>query len=171
MKNVQIESGRFILKTLNILDASERYLRWLNQSRVKSYINYAKEERSISDLRRYIKIKEDQSDTLFLGIFTKDNLEHIGNIKYEPIDSNHGYATMGILIGDIKWQGIGVASEVITESSIWLNKNYRIKKIILGVSIENVGAIKAYKKVGFKVKSTPYISTMDKKYSTMVWDI
>jgi len=42
---------------------------------------------------------------LFLGIYTLESQEHIGNIKYEPIDLKCGIAIMGILIGEDKWKG------------------------------------------------------------------
>ena len=80
----------------------------------------------------------------------RDSGEHIGNIKYEPIDIEEHQATMGILIGEENWRGRGVATEVINKSAIWLQENLTINKILLGVDVGNIGAIRAYEKSGFK---------------------
>ena len=53
---------------------------------------------------------------LFLGVFEKVTNKHIGNIKYDPIDSESKVAVMRILIGDPEWRGRGVAEEVLSAS-------------------------------------------------------
>lgn len=146
-----IHTERFQLKTLTVDDATDEYLSWFSSSKeVGEYIAYAKTNADIKKLRQYVKEREDREDVLFLGIFT-DSGQHIGNIKYEPINLKEKYAIMGILIGDKDWRGRGVASEVIKASSKYLNKTYRIKYIDLGVDRNNIPAVSAYKKIKFEV--------------------
>ena len=45
------------------------------------------------------------------------------------------------MIGDEKYRNKGIGSETIKISMDWLNKNYNIKKIILGVDNNNLQAI------------------------------
>ena len=52
----------------------------------------------------------------------------IGNIKYEPVNSEIGYAVMGILIGEADLRGKGVAAEVLSESVAWLYRHRNIKQ-------------------------------------------
>jgi len=87
---------------------------------------------------------------LFFGIFT-DSRQHIGNVKYEPINIEDKVATMGILIGDKEWRGKGVAPEVIKASSEYLNKTYGIRYIDLVVNGNNAPAVSVYKKMKFEV--------------------
>ncbi len=87
-----------------------------------------------------------------MGIFTNDNNKHIESIKYESIDSIKGLAVMGILIGNIGWRGKGVASEVIRSCSLYLHSSSTINKILLGVNIDDVIAIRVYDKIEFIVK-------------------
>ena len=101
------------------------------------------------ELRKYVVDKISRDDVLFLGIFEKSRELHIGNIKYEPVNSELGYAIMGILIGDADYRGKGVASEVLLYSIQWLNDNEGIHKVFLGVDVENKNAIRAYEKSGF----------------------
>ena len=146
-----INTERFQLKTLTVDDATEEYLSWFSSSKeVGEYIAYAKTNADINKLRQYVKEREDREDVLFLGIFT-DSGQHIGNIKYEPINLKDKSATMGILIGNKEWRGKGVATEVIKDSGKYLKKNYKIKYIDLGVNKDNIAAVSAYKKMKFKV--------------------
>jgi len=146
-----INTERFRLKTLTVDDATEEYLSWFVDSKeVGKYITYAQKSTDIKDLKRYVKDREAREDVLFFGIFT-DSGQHIGNIKYEPINMEEKFATMGILIGDKEWRGKGVASEVIRASSEYLNKTYGIKYIDLGVDKNNTPAVSAYKKMKFEV--------------------
>ena len=88
-----------------------------------------------------------------MGIFTKLKHKHVGNIKYEPINRQNKSATLGIMIGDKKYRNKGIGFETIKISMDWLNKNYNIKKIKLGVDINNLQAIHLYKKLSFKISS------------------
>ena len=103
--------------------------------------------------------------------FGKDNNLHVGNIKYQPVNSQKGYAVMGVLIGDPAYRGLGVASETVKESAIWLKRHRDINQIVLGVDKKNEAAIRAYKKAGFQIASTPHIPMCADNVATMVWNI
>ena len=171
MKDILIRTDRFILKSLIKEDVNERYLDWINGPNRSEYIVNENQERSIDDLCSYVEGKLLDEYVLFLGIFELGNENHIGNIKYEPIDLQRGFAIMGILIGEEDWKGKGVATEVIEASSKWLNKKYKTQKIILGVDRNNINAIKAYQKCGFNIEDTPYIESNSESGVTMVWDM
>ncbi len=146
-----INTERFQLKSLTTENVTEQYLSWFSGSEeVVEYIAYAKTNADINKLRQYVKEREDREDVLFLGIFT-DSGQHIGNIKYEPINLRDKSATMGILIGEKEWRGKGVASEVVKASSEYLGKTYGVRYIDLGVERSNIPAVSAYKKMQFEV--------------------
>jgi [ribosomal protein S5]-alanine N-acetyltransferase len=146
-----INTDRFQLKRLTINDVTEKYLSWFGGSvEVERYIDFAQKKADIDELVRYVKDRESRENVLFLGVFS-DVGDHIGNIKYEPINLKDRSATMGILIGDKEWRGKGVAAEVIRASSEYLNKTYGIKYIDLGVDKNNAPAVSAYKKMKFDV--------------------
>ena len=148
---VIINTERLQLKSLTTKDVTEKYLSWFNQSKeIEKYISFAQKCEGIDSLMQYVKDKKDREDVLFLGVFCSLG-QHIGNIKYEPIDLKNRTATMGILIGDKEWRGKGVASEVIKISGKYLKNNYGIKYIDLGVDKSNARAISAYEKINFKI--------------------
>lgn len=150
MPEIEIKTSRFILKELTLKDATPRYLEWLTDDTAERFIISAKETQKLSELKDYIHQRVLDKNCLFLGIYTLSDNEHIGNIKYEPINQSLREATMGILIGETKWRGKGVAKEVILASAEYLNNNLNISKVILGVESDNFPAITAYEKMGFK---------------------
>jgi ribosomal-protein-alanine N-acetyltransferase len=169
--SVRIETQRFTLRELTPDDASERYLSWLTDGQAQKYIIAAATTRGIDDLRQYIGNRVGRNDVLFLGIFDKINGLHIGNIKYEPIDLTRRCATMGILIGDIDYRGKGVTAEVLAVSARWLQREQSIDRILLGVSADNLPAIRAYEKVGFVIEDSPYLRKSVANSLCMVWQV
>lgn len=147
--DISLKTPRFILRKLLPSDVSEKYLNWLNTPDSKRYIEYSKSEQSLDSLLEYVSNKANQENCLFWGIFDLKTGDHIGNLKYEPIDIKQKITTMGILIGDTNWRGQGVAPEVLRSSAYWLKKNLGLEKITLGVDKDNIAAIRAYRKVGF----------------------
>jgi len=167
----EILSERFLLRRLVPEDATERYLSWLKEENVLKHIFTAKQTNSINDLKRYIKSRSEKSDSVFLGIFERNTGIHIGNIKYEPIDIKKKYAIVGILIGEIDYRSKGVTPEVLKASAEWIKANKGITQIILGVAKDNEAAIRSYKKTGFRVDETPYITYNDDLNIKMIWDL
>ena len=155
---VAINTYRFILREIKEEDANETYLSWLRDPLLVKYITAAGTQNDLSNLKQYIRERVGRNDVLFLGIFDATSGQHIGNLKYEPVNSELGYAIMGIMIGEVTYRGKGVAKEVITASSKWLSENRNINEILLGVHTENTPAIKAYENMGFKDSDTPFIS-------------
>ncbi len=168
---VKIVTERFVLRNINEDDATLRYLNWLEDTETRRFIALAQKQKKISDLKDYIKSRINRNDVLFLGIFDISTGTHIGNIKYEPINSVLGYAIMGILIGDPLFRGKGVALEVLTSSAAYLKQQFNITQILLGVSKHNTRAIHAYEKVGFVAGETPYVKFSDPGNISMIWHI
>ncbi len=163
-----IETTRFTLRPLTVADVSHRYLSWLSEDRVLRFINGATGDNQLEELKSYVAQREGREDVLFLGIYTHAG-EHIGNIKYEPVDSRRGAAVMGILIGELAWRGKGVAGEVIHASAMWLREHRGIEQIALGVDHDNIAGIRAYEKLGF-VEEEHFLVPVDIELAcSMVW--
>ena len=169
MLNAPITTERFELRELRLDDVTDRYLRWFSDDQATRYIATAARTTALSDLRQYVLERVDREDVLFLGIFDRASGVHVGNIKYEPVDREQGYAIMGILIGDPGYRGRGVAAEVLQASARWLHQHRGISQIVLGVSSDNTKAIRAYESAGFVIEPTPYIPARNPESLTMVW--
>lgn len=171
MEKVEIVTERFLLRELEEWDVTERYLDWLQDGEARKYINAAAGTKRLADLRQYVLARVGKPDVLFLGIFEKYGRLHVGNIKYEPMNSELGYAIMGILIGDPAYRGKGVAAEVLVASARWLKENRNIKRILLGVSRDNRAAIRSYEKVGFVAGDSEFMPRKSGNSLTMVLDL
>lgn len=151
IENFKIESERLILRNLTKFDATITYLNWFKDPYILRFIEGAQGIHSTKNIENYIIEKNDLKDALLLGIFLKKNNQHIGNIKYEPLDLDRKFSVMGIMIGEAEYRGKGYGSEALFASIDWLKKCFKIKSIYLGVHVSNTQAIKSYKKVGFVV--------------------
>jgi ribosomal-protein-alanine N-acetyltransferase len=171
MPPVKIVTNRFVLRPLRWDDVSDHYVSWLSDQATSQYINAAASKPNLAHLRQYVLERSGREDVVFLGIFEKITGLHIGNIKYEPVNSKLGYAIMGILIGEPDWRSKGVAGEALLASAEWLRQHCDIRQILLGVNRTNIGAIRAYKKVGFVEETTKFIPTVSSKGMTMVWHL
>ncbi len=151
-KQERIESRRIYLRILTVDDASDKYCSWINDSDVNKYL--VSKRITKEDLKIYIDEKYNQPGCLFFGIFLKENGEHIGNIKLEPIDFKKKIATLGMLIGVKNYWGKGYATETL---KMLINYSFNIldlEEINLGLLKQNIGALKAYEKSGFKFYET-----------------
>ncbi|WP_294261468.1 GNAT family N-acetyltransferase [Propionivibrio sp.] len=167
----EILTDRFVLRPLDVGDVTDRYAGWLGDQATSQYISATASKPDLADLREYVVQRSGREDVLFLGIFEKRSGLHVGNIKFEPLSSELGYATMGILIGESDWRGKGVAAEVLMGSAEWLRQHRNIRQIVLGVSCANTAAICAYKKVGFVEETTEFIPSPLPQTMTMVWHL
>lgn len=143
-----IKGNRVYLRELCTNDASEKYANWLNDPIVNQYL----ETRSstIEEIEEYIKSKTSDPNSLFVGIFDINTKNHIGNMKFEPINWSTKEATIGILIGDKNYWGKGIATEA---THLFIKHAFEmlgLKKIKLGVDARNKAAIRVYEKLGFK---------------------
>jgi RimJ/RimL family protein N-acetyltransferase len=162
-----ILTARFALRPLTAADASERYSRWFDDD--ADFIVAAKSAHSVADLRSYIEERVGRDDVLFLGIYTREEGQHIGTIKYEPIDAPGRYAVMGIFIGERDWRARGAAGEVIRASAQWLRQNRGIDTIVLGVDRNNARAMRAFEKIGFRFEASDKIPPRTDGSFSMVW--
>lgn len=153
-----IETERFILKILIPELVSETYVSWFSDKESSSYIQYANQSVSLEKLKDYVDEKYHNPNVLMFGIFSKENLNHLGNIKFEPIDFSKKTAVLGVLIGDERWRGKGLFSEI----SIALEHELKlidIDFIYLGVDKENINAIKAYQKNNYKIDEANFLKS------------
>jgi RimJ/RimL family protein N-acetyltransferase len=130
----------------------------MNDSVVMKFIESSSKTKSKNDLINYLNTRINKDSVRFFGIFSRETRQHIGNIKYEPIDFKNGYAVMGVLIGDKLFRGDAVFGEVYSVSSQYIVEAYGVNKIYAGVDSSNLSAIRAYEKNGFVIAQNPPIA-------------
>ena len=146
---MKIKGERIYFRTLTEKDASRRYCQWLNDPQVNQYLET--KVATITGLKKYIKAKNKDPNCLFLGIFSKKNNQHIGNIKLEPLDFKKKKAFLGVLIGDKNYWGKGIGTEATKLIVDYCFYKLNLNKAEAAMIAENIGSFKIHEKLGFKV--------------------
>jgi len=146
---MKIEGKRIYFKNLTEKDATKRYCQWLNDPEVNRYLET--KAATVEGLREYIKTKNEDPNSLFLGIFFKKNNQHIGNIKLEPLNFKKKKAFLGLLIGDKNYWGIGIGTEATKLIVDHCFYELNLDKAEAAMIAENIGSFKIHEKLGFKV--------------------
>jgi RimJ/RimL family protein N-acetyltransferase len=160
MNNIQITSDRFLLKSLSEKNDLSNYLNWLRNPRDIPFVLGARTDYNLIQLKDYINHNNLNNDSILLGIFDKFGLNHIGNIRYHDLDFKNMSANPGILIGEKKYRGVRVASEVIKSSMNWLRSEFDITTFKLGVDSRNIASRKLYEKLGSQYENSESKSKM-----------
>jgi ribosomal-protein-alanine N-acetyltransferase len=149
MKAVELTSERLLLKRLTINHLSNSYVSWLNDHEVNKYLE-TRGNYTIEKLQSFLEDQE-KKDIFFWAIHLKDTLEHIGNIKIDPINFEGNSGEYGILMGSKEHWGQGYAKEASQVVINFCFKKLCLSKITLGVIENNVNAVLLYKKLGFNI--------------------
>ena len=145
----ETSSNRFILRSLNPQhDDFTKYLSWMQDYNSNPFILGVHENMTLGELCDYVSEKNASPHAILFGIFTKSDLQHIGNVKLEPITKNVA-ATLGILVGDESWRSKGVGFEVLSAVLDFAFNDLALRKVELGVEDKNEIGIKLYYKLGF----------------------
>lgn len=150
MKAPVLESDRLVLKPLTLEHLTQDYVNWLNDEEVYRYLetggNY-----TLQMLEAYLNEVEKQ-DIYFWAIHIKSNYLHIGNIKVDPVNPQHGLGEYGIMMGRKSEWGKGYAKEATQKIIDFCFTELNIRKLTLGVIENNANAFKLYKTLGFEIE-------------------
>ena len=148
-----IEKDNLILRCLTAKDATEEYLKWLQDREVNAFLEARFDPpKNVAELAGYIKATGTDPDSLLLGIFKKKELTHIGNIKLGPINRRHHVGDVGFLIGEKNEWGKGYATDAILMLCEYAFHQLDLVKITAGCYEKNEGSKRALLKAGFLVE-------------------
>lgn len=88
---------------------TDRYVAWLNDPEVNAYSRRKGVHTTAADASRYLSSLQD--DEHVLAILVGD--EHVGNVKYGPVDWRNACADISILVGDRAIWGQGIGAEAV----------------------------------------------------------
>lgn len=137
------------LRRLTPADASERYVRWLNDPEVNQYLESRFYPQTKESVAEFIRRVHNDRNYLF-GIFDGATREHIGNIKIGNINLNHRFADVGLLIGEKSHWGKGFGKEAIRLVTDFGFKTLKLNKLIAGMYDLNSGSYRAFIACGYR---------------------
>ena len=143
-------NNKIFLRNLRYNDINKNYLRWFKNYKIAKYIYSAKKFSTLKDLKNYFLQKKKLNKILFLAILNYKK-KHIGNIKFESINTNSKKIYMGIMIGDKNYINKGISKKVFEKVKNRFYKKFKKNKYYATVDILNKVAVNAYLKNNFKI--------------------
>lgn len=151
-KIIFLKGDKVFLRPIQKKDINEKYLSWINDTQVTRYTDIGNFPTTLAGLKDfYYEVSKSKKDAMFAIVHQKNNL-HIGNIKLGNINWVHRYADLGIVIGDKKYWGKGCGTDACRLLLRYAFEILNLHRVFLGVSALNKYAIRAYKRIGFKIE-------------------
>ena len=120
--NIYIE----ILTTKNI---SKEYADWLNDVETMQFIETERRKYSYNEIIDFVKQIEKSNNDYLFGIFDSNTNKHIGSIKLGNINYKHSRGDIGLIIGEKKYWGKGIATEAIKLITYFAFNNIKLNKV------------------------------------------
>jgi RimJ/RimL family protein N-acetyltransferase len=108
-----IEGKNIYLRAIEMADASDRYVSWMNDEEVTRGLASGVYPSTIDDLKKYIQGITASKNAVMFAICDNQNDLHIGNIKLDNFDWVNRTCELGLLLGDRSYWGKGVGTEVM----------------------------------------------------------
>lgn len=109
-KPVRLDCGQYLVRTVTIADATDRWASWMSDPEAGHMLNAPARSMKPSDIVSYIK-SFDQRSHLLLGIFEKASEKCLGFLRID-IDRALGRFLVSILIGEPDYRNRGVTSSI-----------------------------------------------------------
>lgn len=106
---VNIETERFLLRSLTEDDISPQWIAWLDDPEILVTLNAEPRKHTPETLARQLA-QYDNWSHYQIGIFTRDGGRHIG-LHEMNLNRKSGVMQVNVLIGDKAWWGKGVVAE------------------------------------------------------------
>ncbi len=151
-KKISVDCGKYLLRTINIGDASDRWANWMADPEAVYMLNAPVRNMTKTDLIDYIN-RFDQSSRLLLGVFEKQAGIHIGILTIE-IDHRDGRFLVNFLIGEPEYRNKGVANDITVPFRDYFFETLGLKKIMATALARNHVIIHYLVKTGWKLEKT-----------------
>ena len=132
--------------------ASPAYVSWLNNPEVNRYLESRFAAHTEESTRAFVQSMLDSPDNLFMGIDSATAGGHVGNIKIGPINHRHGTGEVGIIVGEKRAWGKGIATTAILLVCGIARERLALRKLTAGCYASNTGSRRAFEKAGFEVE-------------------
>lgn len=147
--DIRLAGRSLILVRFSERDISDKYISWLNDGDVNYYSRRHRHRFSKADARNYLMALPESHVILAI----RHNREgHVGNIGIGPVDWPNRCCDIGILIGEKRVWGRGIAKEAIYLASRYLFEDLKLHRVEAGSA--NPAFVKAVTRLGWRVEGT-----------------
>jgi RimJ/RimL family protein N-acetyltransferase len=133
-------------------DMSDDYLDWLADETIIRYLEVRFSRRDRESVAQFVRGCLEAPQALLLGIRDVATDAHVGNIKV-AWNPDHLTGDIGVMIGDKSQWSRGYASRAVDLLSKFALQELRLRKVIAGIYRSNVGSVRAFEKVGYRLEA------------------
>src|SRR5260370_22418572 len=151
-KKISVDCGKYLLRTINIGDASDRWASWMADPEAVYMLKAPPRSLKKTDLIDYIN-RFDQKSRLLLGVFEQKTGTHIGILTID-IDHRDGRFLVNMLIGEPEYRNKGVANDITVPFRDYFFETLGLKKIMATALARNHVIIHYLVKTGWKLEKT-----------------
>jgi RimJ/RimL family protein N-acetyltransferase len=138
------------LRGIELSDLKGNYFQWFNDQETTRFMKNGSFPNSEARMKDFFERMTISDKDIVLAIVDKSNNYHIGNIGLHNIDWFYRKAELGIIIGERSYHGKGFAVEAVRLLLEHAFSRLNLHKIYLRTEEENLSAIRAFEKSGFK---------------------
>jgi RimJ/RimL family protein N-acetyltransferase len=156
-RNVRIDSEKYLIRTIEPDDASDRWASWMSDPEAMHMLNLRARTWKKADVLDYIKTF-DQRSSLLLGIFEKQRGMHIGIFTVD-INQVRSRFLVNLLIGEPEYRNKHVTSSIALPFREYFFETLGLNMSMASVLARNAPMIHYLKKNGWKLDQTVKHST------------
>jgi RimJ/RimL family protein N-acetyltransferase len=151
-KIARIDSEKYLVRTLGVDDASDRWASWMSDPEAMHMLNMPARSWGKADIVKYIKTF-DQRSVLLLGIFEKASGSHIGIFT---VDINHvtSQFLINMLVGEPEYRHKGVTMSITVPFRDYFFETLGLNTALASVLARNTPIMEYLRKTGWKLDQT-----------------
>ncbi|MEK7528699.1 MAG: GNAT family N-acetyltransferase [Patescibacteria group bacterium] len=146
---MRLIGSKIALRPLTLRDLPNCW-KWIRDREVTRYMSGAQFPKTYVGEVKWFKNMKKKKDELLFAMLDKKSGQHIGTFGIHSISQYNKKATVGIMIGEKEFWGRGYGTDAMTTALAYCFKKLKLNKVSLLVVPQNKGAMKCYKKCGFK---------------------
>ncbi len=148
-RNVRIDAGDYVIRTVTADDASDRWAAWMGDPEVANLLNAPVRAMTKDDITAYIKSFDQHSNFLW-GIFDKRTGSQIGFFTVNA-DYDRSQGIVNLLIGEAQHRNRGVLSTIRAHFAHYFFETLGLKTMMATALAHNQIIINTLIKGGWKV--------------------
>jgi len=151
-KEVRINSNKYLIRTINADDASDRWADWMSDPEVRYMLNIAPRSWKKADVVSYINTFN-QGRNLLLGIFDKQSGAHVGIFTVD-INPAPGHFLLNLLIGEPNYRNKHVTTDIAEPFLTYFFETLGLNAAMASVLAHNAPMIYWLQKNGWQLEQT-----------------
>src|SRR5262245_47409276 len=151
-EKVRIHSDKYLVRTIEADDASDRWVGWMSDPEVRYMLNMAPRSWKKADVVSYINTFN-QGQNLLLGIFDKQSGAHVGIFTVD-INPALGHFLLNLLIGEPDYRNKHVTTDIAEPFLTYFFETLGLNAAVASVLAHNAPMIHWLQKNGWRLDQT-----------------